>query len=142
MPYQYTRRRKPQKTRWDRLKQKSNKPRSRSRRNSRSRSPSPSVYSSSSSSRSPSVRSLSSLSSTLSDSSTSTISDADLDRIIHSMSLSPEKRAELEAMRPALKNMRYTRSYTSCFTGNPTMNLYDMISTKISCWAKYDDEIY
>lgn len=71
----------------------------------------------------------------------SKISDAELTKIFNSMVLRPEERKELEQMRPIFRNMRYKKSYKSCFTGESTRDIYDMISTKISCWVKYDDDI-
>ena len=69
------------------------------------------------------------------------ISKQSLDDIIDSMDLDPTKRAELEEMKPALKRMKYSKSYKSCFTGKSTRNIEDMISAKIQCWAKYGDDI-
>ena len=69
------------------------------------------------------------------------ISKQSLDDIIDSMDLDPTKRAELEEMKPALKRMKYSKSYKSCFTGKSTRNIEDMISAKIQCWAKHGDDI-
>jgi hypothetical protein len=69
------------------------------------------------------------------------ISTENLDDIIDSVQLNPEKRLELEAMKPQLKNMKYDPSYISCFTGKKTRDLIHMIETKIQCWAKYGDDI-
>ena len=69
------------------------------------------------------------------------ISDSALDDIIDSMNIDSEKRAELEKMKPALKKMKYSKSYKSCFTGKSTRDVEDMIATKIQCWAKYGDNI-
>lgn len=68
-----------------------------------------------------------------------TISDKELDEIIQSIPLDEPKRAQLESMRPKLKQMKFSKSYKSCFTGNPTKNLEAMIQDKIFCWSKYGD---
>ena len=68
-----------------------------------------------------------------------TISDEDLDEIIRAIHLNETKLAELESMRPTLKQMKFSKSYKSCFTGKPTKNLEAMIQDKIFCWSKYGD---
>lgn len=70
------------------------------------------------------------------------ITTEDLDNIIDSaVQLSSDKRSELEAMKPRLRIMKYDPNYISCFTGNKTRDLINMIETKIQCWAKYGDDI-
>ena len=68
-----------------------------------------------------------------------TISDEDLDEIIRAIHLNETKLVELESMRPTLKQMKFSKSYKSCFTGKATKNLEAMIQDKIFCWSKYGD---
>ncbi len=70
-----------------------------------------------------------------------TISKEDLDQIIHNNIISETRMKELSVYIPKLKRMRYNKKYISCFTDQPTRDLYNMIETKIQCWAKYDDPI-
>lgn len=69
------------------------------------------------------------------------ITTDNLDDIIESVQLNPEKRLKIEAMKPRLKTMKYDPSYISCFTGKKTRDLIHMIETKVQCWAKFGDDI-
>ena len=70
----------------------------------------------------------------------STLTDAELDEIISEFNFSPDKLSELAKLRPRMKRMRYSKKYVSCY-GEKPQNLHALMFAKISCWAKYGEDI-
>ena len=49
--------------------------------------------------------------------------------------------AAKEELRAKMRKLTYDKKYTSCFTGEPSVNLYHQVVDKLSCYVKYGDKI-
>ena len=49
-----------------------------------------------------------------------------------------EKKDELKSK---MRTLTYDKKYRSCFTEEPSINLYHQVVDKLSCYVKYGDEI-
>jgi len=50
----------------------------------------------------------------------------------------PEMKEELKSK---MRTLTYDKKYRSCFTEEPSINLYHQVVDKLSCYVKYGDEI-
>ena len=62
--------------------------------------------------------------------------DSIIDQYMHH--LEPAAKEELRAK---MRKLTYDKKYRSCFTGEPSINLYHQVVDKLSCYVKYGDKI-
>ena len=62
--------------------------------------------------------------------------DSIIDQYMHE--LEPAAKEELRAK---MRKLTYDKKYRSCFTGEPSINLYHQVVVKLSCYVKYGDKI-
>jgi hypothetical protein len=46
-----------------------------------------------------------------------------------------------EELRAKMQKLTYDKKYRSCFSGEPSINLYHQVVDKLSCFVKYGDKI-
>ena len=52
-----------------------------------------------------------------------------------------ETQEKKEELKLKMRTLTYDKKYRSCFTEEPSINLYHQIVDKLSCYVKYGDEI-
>jgi len=62
--------------------------------------------------------------------------DSIIDQYMHHL-----ESAAKEELRAKMRKLTYDKKYTSCFTGEPSINLYHQVVDKLSCYVKYGDKI-
>jgi len=62
--------------------------------------------------------------------------DSIIDQYMHHL-----ESAAKEELRAKMRKLTYDKKYTSCFTGEPNVNLYHQVVDKLSCYVKYGDKI-